>query len=693
MSTWAEMFSPVMAAKNLSIRPQQEELGNAVISSFEEGHNLCGQSLVGTGKSFAILIPMINKILESKRTKTPLRGVVSTETLSLQDQYFLTDLPFLSKMYPGFTYKTLKGRSNYICLNMAKQMSRGNTQVASIVKKIEQHMTRLGAGERRDLDKILGSEISDHLWSFVAGSSINCGESQCVSAECFSTKARAEALEADLVVVNHALLRVDAETRDDPMGESFLGPVDLLAVDEAHTLEAVLISGWTEELSEWELIDKTTKIFDGVEFASTLVSDASIGYQTRQANEGVTDYLKSVTRFFKLRHKEQEWKFVTDTISLKFISNGDAALASAMAQYEDEGLAGLEYALKAYEDVIKFLKKASDVLADSGGKGKRKISKARTAARDLISVLTKIIAAMGTKDGLFTEFGVPYVVTATGIEKRNGDNSVRLSVVPLDISQKAKMIWEDRRCVIMSGTLMDLTENSFRYATTSLGLTNYKEISTDSPFKHDTQQLVYVTDGTREKIDVPGAQFAMDELIELITAANGRSLVLFTSRAELDYVAAHIRQLVASGEFPWRVLVQDKDANKTTLKESFEKDIHSVLFATKSFFVGSDFAGETLSLVVLCKFPLPQFNVVCRQQIAWWRSRGFPNWYERESLAVFHQAAGRLIRTSTDTGVVALLDQRVADSSEKVCQTALLGVKGLGSPVTRDIKIVKAYLA
>lgn len=693
MSTWADLFSPVMAARNLSVRSQQETMGNAIIDAFDSRTNLVVQALVGTGKSFGVLIPMIDKILTSKKTSTPLRGVVSTETLSLQDQYFLTDLPFLSKMYPGFTYRTLKGRSNYICLNMAKQMSRGNTQVAGIVKKIEQHMTRLGAGERRDLDKILGSEISDHLWSFVAGSSINCGESQCTSSDCFSTKARAEALSADLVVVNHALLRVDAETRDDPLGESFLGPVDLLAVDEAHTLESVLISGWTEELSEWELLDKTSKIFDGVEFASTLVNDATIGFQTRHANEGVADYLKAVTRFFKLRNRDQDWKFVTDSISLKFISSGDPSLASAMSQYEEEGLAGLEFALRAYEDVIKFLKKASDVLADSGGKGRRKISKARTAARDLISIISKIISAMGTKDGLFLDFGVPYVVTATGVEKRNGDDSVRLSVVPLDISQKAKMIWEDRSCVLMSGTLMDLTENSFRYATTSLGLTDYKEISTDSPFKHDTQQLVYVTDGTRQKVDVNGAQFAMDELLELITAANGRSLVLFTSRAELDYVAAHVRQLVASGVFPWRVLVQDKDANKSTLKESFEKDVHSVLFATKSFFVGSDFAGETLSLVVMCKFPLPQFNVVCRQQIAWWRSRGFPNWYERESLAVFHQAAGRLIRTSTDTGVVALLDQRVADSSEKVCQTALLGVKSLGSPVTREISIVKAYLA
>lgn len=959
-TTWEQVFAPVAAksTKALEPRPQQEALGNAIIEAFESKHNLVAQALVGTGKSFAILVPMIHQILEAKKEKKQLRGVISTETISLQDQYCLApgtriltadlrhvpvesltvgdeltafdeervdgrrrfkksvvlsteiierpcyevtfsdgtsvvsssehrwltmsgskvkwmttesllpvqgkrgassviklsdvwdnastveegylaeildgeghihqnvslsaggqvnkvsfsqvpgvvldsslneldragiayrtylnvvdipdrkdyvtvnistrkdmikvlgkyrpqrlldvfnpdllgtipavtgrnknvvrvvsktflgtqkvvavqtstktliaeglashncnkDLPFLESVYPGFTFKTLKGRSNYMCFSNAKIMARGNQKVAGLMNTLDRQRGRIVTGERTEIEKIIGYELDDHTWSFLAGQSANCSEHGADPENCYCDKARAAALAADIVVVNHALLRVDAESREDDTfnADNFLGPIDFLAVDEAHTLEQVLISGWTEELAEWELLEKTTKIHDAVDFAKSFVNDVAIGYRTQQANDSVSEYLKSVTRFFELRNKDQEWRQVTDTISLKYVTGGDSRMINAMNAYEVEGLAGLEFAVKVYGEVLDHIKLALEELDAVGGKGKRKLSKGRTAALELTRILNRIIAAMNTKDGTFVEYGVPFVVTASGIERRNGDHSVRLSVVPLDISAKAQAIWQGRTCVIMSGTLMDLTDGSFRYATTSLGFKDYKEISTDSPFEHQAQQLVYVTPALKQKVELKGAQFSMDELIDLITAARGRSLVLFTSRAELDYAASYVRELAASGQFPWKLLVQDKDANKALLTDAFGSDIHSVLFATKSFFTGNDFPGETVSLVVLAKFPLPQFNVVCRQQISWWRGRGFPQWYEREALAVFHQAAGRLIRTKSDTGVVALLDQRVTDISERVCQTALIGVKGLGSPVTQSIEDIKRFIS
>lgn len=699
MTTWTELFSPIVSSstKKLDPRPQQQQLGQAIIDTFESHGNLAAQALVGTGKSFALLVPMINKILEAKAAGKEFRAAVSTETLSLQDQYYLKDLPFLSKVYPGFTYKTLKGRTNYVCFNVADLNSRGNVKVAGIVKKLNTHRTRLGLGERRDAERVLGYELDDHTWSFLAGSSANCGENECNRDDCYSTKARAEALAADLIIINHALLKVDADTQGSPgalVGETFLGDIHLLGVDEAHTLEDVLINGWTEELAEWELIDKGAKISDAVEQGLSLISNSVLGQKTQYANDDVADFLSSVTKFYSYLHKDQEWRNVTDTISIKYVTgSGSPGLISSMTEFEVEGPKRIKSALKTYEDIEKFLTKVKIKMADEQIKGTRKISKGITAARDLIKILDKISQAMETKGGTIVDFGVPYVITVNGIERRNGDKSVRIKVVPIDVSQMAKTIWKGRSCILMSGTMTDLTDGSFKYITTSLGFEDYAEISTDSVFDHANQQLVYVTPGLRQKIEVNGAQFAMDELLDLITAAKGRSLVLFTARAELDYVAAHVRQLRADGSFPWKVLVQDKESNKSTLKEEFERDIHSVLFATKSFFTGNDFPGETVSLVALCKFPLPQFNVVCREQIEWWRKRGFPSWYERKALEVFHQASGRLIRSSGDVGVLALLDQRAASSTERVCQTALTGVKGLGSPVTQDMATVTSFLA
>lgn len=696
-TTWTQIFEPVQKAKGLDPRPQQAALGQAIINSLYGQSNLVAQALVGTGKSYAILVPMIHKILEAKAEKKKLRGIVSTETLVLQNQYVETDLPALQKIFPGFTYRSLKGRANYVCFNAIKLNARGNQQVAAVERKLNTERTRLGAGERKDVERVLGRELDDHFWKFLGGSSQGCSDNACAPDECYSAKARAEALTADIVIVNHALLRVDADTRDDEFGggDAFLGDVDFLAVDEAHTLEDVLISGWTEELSEWELLERNGKIIAALDFGKSLINDPTIGFETQHANEGIEEFLKTVTKFFGLMHIDEEWKRVEETISLKYLTpGGPTGIIHYMDTYENDGPRWLATALDQYEKVEDFLKRALEQYEDMGiKKGRRILTKGRTAVREMKSIVSKLSKAIATKDGTITEYGVPYVLTASGIERRNGDRSVRLRVIPLDISSKAKGIWENRRCILMSGTLMDLTDGSFRYATTSLGFTNYAEISTESPFDHKAQQVVYVTPAKQEKVDLKGAQFSLDEMVDLVKAANGRTLVLFTSKAEMDVALTHVRQLAAAGDFPWTVLAQEPGVNKMSLAERFREDKHSVLFASKSFFTGNNFPGETLSLVILVKFPLPRFDAVCKQQISWWRTRGFPRYYEMKALEVFHQAAGRLIRSASDTGVVALLDQRAMDTTQRVYTTALQGVQTLKSPVTQDIEVVKKYLS
>jgi Rad3-related DNA helicase len=127
--------------------------------------------------------------------------------------------------------------------------------------------------------------------------------------------------------------------------------------------------------------------------------------------------------------------------------------------------------------------------------------------------------------------------------------------------------------------------------------------------------------------------------------------------------------------------------------EEFKSDTSSVLLATKSFFVGIDVPGEALSLLALVKWPNARYDALCKQQITHWRTRGFPRWYERESLTLFGQASGRLIRSSGCKGVVGLLDFRANDSESNVFKTAKLGITTLRSPITQDIGTVKAFLA
>src|SRR5690606_9266893 len=189
----------------------------------------------------------------------------------------------------------------------------------------------------------------------------------------------------------------------------------------------------------------------------------------------------------------------------------------------------------------------------------------------------------------------------------------------------AQKIWVGHVNVLLSATLTDPTDNSLNYVSASLGFPEHQELRTGSPFDYARQQVVYITPARYPTVEeLPHAQYSFQELVELINAANGRTLVLFTAKSELEDCAEKLMQLKANGEFPWPLFIQQKDSNKQRLVDDFRNDPHSVLIGSKSFFTGVDFPGDTCSHVVICKFPLPRYSEVCRQQIKHWGKRGFP---------------------------------------------------------------------
>jgi len=213
-----------------------------------------------------------------------------------------------------------------------------------------------------------------------------------------------------------------------------------------------------------------------------------------------------------------------------------------------------------------------------------------------------------------------------------------------------------------------------------------------SPFNFSDQMLIHLTDGTRQDTaEVPGAKFSIGELKNLIKASDGRALVLFTSIAELEYVAG---QLKSDKTFPYTLLVQQRGEDKAELARRFKEDTHSVLLASKTFFQGFDVPGEALTSLILCKYSLPQYNATTIALIDHWRSKGFPKWYEMKSIETFVQAWGRLIRSDGCRGVVSLLDSRVADPRQSIYKT-VHGVIPLvygGVEVTGDVYRVKEWL-
>jgi ATP-dependent DNA helicase DinG len=699
LNNWETLFAPVLA-KGRQVREGQALLGNAIINAIEHGGSLLGEAGTGTGKSFATLIPIISKVIEAKKENKRYRGVVSTETNTLLAQLVDKDLPFLAKLYPGFEYRKLMGRSNYLCLNVAKQSAKGDLQLDMLVKKLEMRKDSIGDGEKADVERVLNRKLTKDEWESIAGSSKFCPENQCSSDECFTAKARTKALEADIVITNHALLATDTEMKagDAQFSEGLLGTINCLVVDEGHKLEPVLVDQWTKRLSDWELREMSASVNEGIYNARPNFTDTDgVADQAGQALAGLEDMLKNILRFFvKLAEKRgEEWDGYSEALSEKLLSSSDSStLLTLMAEYEVENPKRIEAAMLAMINANDYLKKALEAAETLGTKSvKRKIRKGITASKNLLEILGIMSNALQTKEGIVNRFGT-FGCIVDGWKRFNGEPGLTIRLVPLDVSARARFIWEGVKTpVLLSATLTDLTDpsNPFRYARECVAFPPGKEIRVESPFDLKTQQLIYVTAGQDEPADVKGAQFSFNELLRLVEASKGRALVLFTSRKELDWAASQARFAQAQGLFPYRILVQEKDSDKAQLAADFKEDVHSVLFATKSFFTGFDAPGETLSMVAICKFPLPRYSVECRQQIAHWRSRGFSNWYTRAALTDLEQAFGRLVRSDDCRGVLALLDQRAMDSKSNVFKTAHLGLTSVGSPITQDINQVSAF--
>lgn len=697
MKTWEEAFKPVMKARGWDIRPGQALLGDAVLEALENHTNVAALAPVATGKSMVAIVPAVLAIQEAKAKNRAFRAVVSTGTITLQDQIIKKDLPDIKSIYGGFSYKKLMGRGRYLCLEHLKAESVGRDETNALYNKLQTRIDNLGDGEMADVERVLARRVTNEEWSRMCGSTEFCGDNQCDAGNCFGTKARNEALKADLVVCNHALLAAHLDSKLSAVeGEGILGIIDFLVVDEAHELPQVLTDAWTHTLSEYELTNFSGNIMSGFQWAQEKVrTDKNLAIATEFSLGELEKSILAIKKFYMLLAEDKgiKWSDSSTALALQYVRKTDAEINSLMNEFEVNLPLVLESCQTTFAKTLKFLTQAKISADERNLKGRRKLNKGYRAIKELTEIIDIIQKAIVTKDGIISSFGTDYGVRMDGWTNHKGEDKFTLYMTPLGVSKKASEIWADIPTnLIMSGTLEDLTDGSLRYAKDSIGFPPCKEIRVPAAFDYSQQQLVYITKAQHERVS-DTSWYSFHELVALLEASGGRALVLFTSRRELEQAAEKLRELSIQGKFHHRLLVQEKDSDKQELAQLFKKDTSSVLLGLRSFFTGFDVPGESLSLLVLCRFPLPRYSVECKQQIAYWRMRGFPKWYEREALTVFQQGAGRLIRSASDKGVVALLDQRAMDSKSNVYSTMSLGVQSLGSYVVQDIDTVKNFLA
>ena len=606
-------------------RPQQRAMVDAVMAAFASGQHLAVQGPTGVGKSLGYLLPAIARSGDGHRT------VVVTSSKALQDQLGEIDLPFLASVLGvPFDYAVLKGRSNYLCqaalAETSIQLGRSSEQSTLDLDGLDD--PTLEAGLAREIEALLDwSEVtttgelaeldrspSDTAWAAVSVGPGECvGASRCSHAQtCFSEQARHRAAHAGVVVVNAHLYAADVQA-----GGQLLGAHDQLVIDEAHEFEDALVGALGVSLTGWRLRN-LVRVHD------RCVADApTVGMALGRAADLVDDALREAYRSTLDEH-------------------GSGRLRGDLPEAVIDALNAADLAVDAATRSLREVSKRSG-LAEHSAAAHRFDRAIRTA-----ETITEALHLLRT--------GLQPGQVRWIAESRSGRHTLQLTRIDIGDTLRA-LAWEPSDDDVAPPTVVLCSATLDPATAGRLGL-DARYLAIDSPFDFRHNGLLYVPRLLRPNADAwPDA--VVDEIVHLVERCNGRTLALFTSHRMLRRSADAVRS-----RLPDMVVLAQGDAPNAVLQRRFLDEEHSSLFATASFWTGISSPGTTCSAVVVDKipFPVPTDPIIEARCDAVGPDRAFSEVSVPAAAMQLAQGVGRLIRTTTDRGVVAVLDPRLAEA-------------------------------
>ena len=618
----AAVLAKAVTALGGQQRDGQVQMATEVAEAMEDGRHLLVQAGTGTGKSLGYLVPAM---LHDKRV------VVATATLALQHQLVERDLPRLVeavKSEPGLdtSYAVLKGRSNYACLHRIRagvpddQGTLVDVPMGSMAEKVlelrawaEEESEQGASGERDNAPR-----HTDREWRQVSVNHREClGATKCpFGAECFAELAREKAQRSHLIVTNHSLLAIDA-IEEVPMIPDY----DTVVIDEAHELTARVTQAATDELGVAD-IERAAR-------RSTRWTESADGDPAGDLEDAAQQLAEAIAATPPGRIDQ-----VPPQLSDALVLVRDAARACLSAYPRESG---------------------GEAEGDAG----------RTQSKGMVQevfVNAERMAAGSQADVLW-------------LGEARDRFPARLHVAPLQVwgPMRDKLL-TDKTVIFTSATLM--LGGEFGAVATSLGLKPtervgsqvapadedtslpWKGIDVGSPFDYGQQSILYVA----RHLPQPGrdglGQAQLDEICELVDALDGRTLGLFSSRRAAETAAEAVR-----ARLPHLTTLAQGDAQLPELAKQFVEDPHTCLFGTLSLWQGLDVPGETCQLVIIDRIPFPRPDdplMSARAKAADAAGgNGFMEVSATHAALLLAQGAGRLIRTTTDRGIVAVLDPRL----------------------------------
>jgi ATP-dependent DNA helicase DinG len=608
--------------ENYEYREGQIKMAEAIALAFEQKRHLIVEAGTGTGKTLAYLVPAIAAALGARN-----RIVISTGTKNLQEQLMEKDIPFLQKVLPKkFSAAYMKGRSNYACLYRIKKAEHqpileGLDEIDHF-REISHWVNESSTGDRSEL-----VDMPENLsfWNRINARSDICIGQKCPDFEaCFITRMRQRAEDADIVIVNHHLFFADLNVRGNQFGKVI---PDYAAVifDEAHLIEDIASDYFGFQVSNFQ-IDELVRDIDNLPIADAVATRDLTKLSAKIV--GLADQFW--IRFTQARN-DGRFPLLPDVFKYRTSAGDDKPTA-------------LGESYVAFDGALRSLESSLDIHAETIPEAESLLRRTRQARFDLDFVITQ------------AERNYVY-----WLERRGKGMFLRAS--PVDVSEllREKLFEKVETCILTSATLS--SSGSFNFVRERLGLDSAKTTGmvAQTSFDYEKQAVLYIPKAMPDPRSPEFTQLAAGEIVKILQVTDGHAFVLCTSNQSMNALFEMV-----SSRVNYPCFVQGS-MSKAGLLERFRETPNAVLFATASFWQGVDVQGEQLSCVIIDKLPfaVPTDPIVAARSrfIDENGGRSFFDYSVPQAVITLKQGIGRLIRSRTDRGVIAILDPRLRTKS------------------------------